>query len=218
MDKSVVPRNLAYVLGCVLDAYGDLKILHENQRCLNILSMVTGITTPSLIYINVDRCLKFLPLPLFIFSDHFTKMEECIMQCCHPINQPPNTFIPNITIPKYGTSSSSFYPSDKLDQIFISKFKRMVKLMGNQCSPTAPQRRESQSSEETITANPQENKNEYHHLVINNNHHKPMGVYHHTHHVTHHHPLDYWELLERSNTIEELTTILKSAGNFPSNL
>jgi hypothetical protein len=74
-DPSAIPKNLVYILGCVLDAYADVKSLHEVHPCLNILSMLTSITTPSLIYINVDRCLKFLPLPLFIFSDHSSKIE-----------------------------------------------------------------------------------------------------------------------------------------------
>jgi hypothetical protein len=74
-DKIAIPRNLVYVLGCVLDAYCDLRNLHETHPCLNILSMVISITTPSLIYINVDKCIKFLPLPLYIFSDNFSRLD-----------------------------------------------------------------------------------------------------------------------------------------------
>jgi hypothetical protein len=76
-----VPSSLAYILASVLDAYSEVRALQLTSPCLNILSMIASITTPSLIYINVDGQLKFLPLPIFQFEDNQGKVDQCFMYC-----------------------------------------------------------------------------------------------------------------------------------------
>ena len=42
----------------------------------SMLSLITAITTPSLIYIDVEGCLKFISIPLFNYADYIdTKVD-----------------------------------------------------------------------------------------------------------------------------------------------
>jgi len=69
-----------------------------------------------------------MPLPLFIFQDNNTKVDECIMHCCQSNNSQGNKNGNNIIIPKYGANGHTL---EKIDKVFISKFKKMVKLIQN---------------------------------------------------------------------------------------
>jgi hypothetical protein len=52
-----------------------------------------------------------------------------MLQCCKYIDQDNINFRNNIVIPKYGSTNTTSY--DKIDRLFINKFKKMVKYIHN---------------------------------------------------------------------------------------
>lgn len=123
---------MGYILGCILDAYCELRALHQIQPCINIQSMLSAITNPRLICVNLDGCLKFLPIPVFIFPDYYSNVDKCMVRCCKFANQDGELSGRNILIPKYGnTVTTNNQCSDKLDKIFVAKLKKFMKYTKN---------------------------------------------------------------------------------------
>lgn len=111
--------------------------------------MLSAITNPSFIYVNLDGCLKFLPIPLFIFIDYFTKMDKCMIHCCKFPNEDTDTNGRNIVVPKYGNTNSNLNASfDKLDKIFMTRFKKLMKYIRNEMALALINKRNNDSSEE----------------------------------------------------------------------
>lgn len=205
-----MPKHLAYIFGSILDAYGELRNLHEMHPCLNILSMVTSITTPSLIYLNVDGCLKFLPIPLFIFSDNFDKMDQCMIDCCRFSNQNEKMYGRNIIIPKYGsTTTSSGQGIQKLDKQFLIRFKKLVKYIRNEID-VIMQNRGSQESSQTISSYLSQNQHKYQYSNYSKgqNYRKQKVT-----EVASHN--EFWDLIENTNNVDDLVKMIKSIENLP---
>lgn len=52
-DKHKIPSWMAYLLATVLDTYNQLKLLKIQHPHISIIPILSSITTPSFIYIDI---------------------------------------------------------------------------------------------------------------------------------------------------------------------
>lgn len=119
---------MAYILGSILDAFFQLRHLKIQHPHISIIPLLSSITTPSFIYIDIEGCLKFLPIPLFMMGDYTSNVDQCLVRCCSFEGDGQRM---NVVIPKYGIRSMRKKDEglEKVDKIFMDRLKKLIKYM-----------------------------------------------------------------------------------------
>lgn len=204
--SSEIPPQILYILACVLQAYWQIRTIHKEHPCRSIQSVLVALTNPSVIYMSVEGCLKFLPLPIFSYSDNLSGLDKCMIDCCQ-FNSQFQSNGKTIVVPRYALGGA--LPVDKLDKLFLGKVKKMMKQIEGWISFSLKTRGSSDKTEDTAT----HSSTQAQHIRTNSMSGNCLGAPK----CYNGRQISFWDVIESQNNIYDLSKLIKQS-NFPSSL